>query len=99
MQKISCADVGPSCLVGASPIERRGVVQEMVIYCTKEDEDIDEMEENLQCLTMGIPDVTTDKVPRRYQRHTTGISGRFSRLLRRVAQTITCYHEQHQDED
>ena len=50
-----------------------------------------------ECSTMGIPDMSTDEVPRRYQRHTTGVSGRFSRILHRVAQAIECYQEQHKD--
>ena len=49
------------------------------------------MEENLQHLTVGIPDVDIDKVPRHYQHHTVGVSQRFARLLRRVAHAIACY--------
>ena len=45
--KMSCKDVRPSCPAGASPIERRGAVQEMVICRTEVDEDLDKMEENL----------------------------------------------------
>ena len=71
----------------------------MMLYRFEADEELGDLENNLQNFTVGIPDMTTDKVPRRYQRHTTGVSGQFSRLLRRVAQAIACYHEQHLDED
>ena len=48
-------------------------------------------------MTVGIPNMNTDEVPRRYQHHTTGVSGRFSGLLRKVSQAIACYHEHHED--
>ena len=75
MKKISCADIGPSRPVGASPIERRGAVREMVIRCTEVDEELDKMEENIQRLTMGILDISIDDLPRLYQCQTTGVSG------------------------
>ena len=71
----------------------------MMLYRSEVDEELRDIEENLQCLTMGIPDVTTTEVPRRHQHHTAGVSRWFSRLLHRGAQAIACYHEQHQDED
>ena len=70
-----------------------------MVYCSEADEELGDIEENLQRFTMSIPDMTTDKVPRHYQCHTTGVSGWFSRILHRVAQAIVCYHEQHQDKD
>ena len=69
----------------------------MMLYSFEADEELEDLEENLQCLTVGIPDVTTGKVPRRYQCHTAGVSGRLSRILHRVAQAIACYHEHHED--
>ena len=50
----------------------------MILYHSKADEELGDLEENLQHLTMGIPDMTIDEVPRYYQRHTTDVSGRFS---------------------
>ena len=47
----------------------------MMLYSFEADEELEDLEENLQCLTVGIPDVTTGKVPRRYQCHTVGVSG------------------------
>ena len=69
----------------------------MILYHSEVDEDLRYLEENLQCLTMGIPDMTTDEVPRHYQCHTIGVFGQFSRLLCRVAQAIACYHEHHEE--
>ena len=69
----------------------------MMVYCSKAKEELKYLEKNLQHLNVGIPNITTDEVPRRYRRHTTGVSGRFSRLLHRVVQGISCYHE-HQEE-
>ena len=68
----------------------------MIFY--EADEDIGEIDENLQRLTVGIPNVSIDDLSMRYQRHTTGVSSRFSRLLHRVSQVIMCYHEHHHDD-
>ena len=62
----------------------------MMVYLSEAEEERVDVEENLQHFTVGIPDVATDRVPRRYQRHTVGVSERFARLLRRVAQAIAC---------
>ena len=69
----------------------------MMLYHSEADEELRDLKENLQHLTVGIPDMTTDDIPRHYQCHTTCVSGWFSRLLRRVAQAIACYHEHHED--
>ena len=71
-----------------SPISRRAHTKDMILYRFEADEELKDLEENLQRLTVGIPDVTTNEVPRNYQCHTAGVFGRFSRLLRRVAQAI-----------
>ena len=54
-----------------------------------------ELEENLERLTLDIPNASIDSLPLRYQRPTSGVLGRFSRLLRRVARVVMCYHEHH----
>ena len=54
-----------------------------------------ELEENLERLTLDILDALIDDLPLRYQRPTAGVLGRFSKLLRRVAQAVMCYHEHH----
>ena len=68
-----------------SHISRREGTRDMVAYRSEADEELGYLEENSQCLTIGIIDVTTDDLPRCYQCHTAGVSGRFSRLLHRVA--------------
>ena len=42
-----CADVGPSRPTGPSPIEKSGVVRDMVIRNIEADEELQEIEENL----------------------------------------------------
>ena len=59
------------------------------------DDELTELEVNLDLLTLDILDATIDDLPRRFQRHTVGVSGHFSHLLRRVARAIMCYHEHH----
>ena len=57
-----------------SPISRRVGTREMVDYSSEPNEELGYLEENLQSLTVGIPDVTTDDLPRCYQRQTTRVS-------------------------
>ena len=54
-----------------------------------------ELEENLERLTLDIPDADIDDLPMRYQRSIVGVPGRFSRLLHRVARVVMRYHEHH----
>ena len=54
-----------------------------------------ELEDKLERLTLDIPDASIDDLPLRYQRPTAGVPIRFSRLLRRVARAVMCYHEHH----
>ena len=82
-----------------SPISRRAGTREMVAYRSEADEDLGDLEENLQRMTVGIPYVTTDDLPRCYQSHTARVSRQFSRLFRRVAQAIMCYHEHRQEDE
>ena len=80
--------------MGMSPIARRVGTRDMMVYHSEAEEELGDVEEKLQCLTMGIPDVATDRVPRHYQWHTMGVSEWFSSLLHRVAQAIACYDAQ-----
>ena len=61
----------------------------------KGDDIIEELEQNLGRLTLDIPDADIDDLSMRYQISTAGVPGRFSRLLRRVARAVMCYHEHH----
>ena len=56
---------------------------------------IGELEENLERLTLDIPDASIDDLPLRYQRPIAGVPGHFSKLLHRVARVMMCYHEYH----
>ena len=42
------------------------------------DDHITKLEENLERLTLDIPDAVMDDLPMRYQRHTAGVPGRFN---------------------
>ena len=53
------------------------------------------VQEQVESLTLGIPDVRIDEFPLQLQRHTTGVPRRWTRLLRMIAQAVTCYHEHH----
>ena len=70
---------------GMLPILRQERTREMVSYRSDAEEDLGYLEENLQRLTVGILDVTTNDLHRRYQCQKEGVFGRFSRLLCRVA--------------
>ena len=54
-----------------------------------------ELEDNLERLTLDIPNVSINDLLMRYQRHTLGVPGHFSRLLHRVVRAVICYHEHH----
>ena len=85
------ADVGAARPGGASPIDRRARAR----FMPHGDDITGELEDNLERLTLDIPDDDIDDLPTRYQRSTMGVPGRFSRLLRRVARAVMCYHEHH----
>ena len=57
-----------------SPIARKAGTKDIMVYHSKSEEDLGDLKDNLQHLTVGIPNMTTDEVPRRYQLHTTGVS-------------------------
>ena len=94
----SCAhaDIGP-----ARPVVRRrdptaAPAGEAVGRAILHDVDVVEtlltLQDQIEGLTLGIPDVRTDELPLRLQRHTTGVSSQWTRLLRMIAQAMTCYH-------
>ena len=84
-------DVGDAQPRVSSPIDRKAGA--LFVHCG--DDELTELEENLNRLTLDIPDASIDSLPRRYQRHTTAVLGQFSHLLRRVARVIMCYHDHH----
>ena len=74
-------DVGAARPRGASPLNRRFGAR----FMPQGDDITEEMEENLERLTLDIPDADIDDLSTRYQRSMAGVPGRFSRLLHRVA--------------
>ena len=85
------ADVGAVRPKGASPLDRRAEAH----FVPQGDDITGDLEENLERLTLDIPDANIDDLPTRYQRSMVGVPGQFSRLLRRVARAVMCYHEHH----
>ena len=58
----------------------------------------DDLVQNLEALTRGIPDYgRLADVRRAYQRHMVGVSTRVHRLLRCLVRAVSCYHEHHRD--
>jgi hypothetical protein len=76
--------------MGTSLIQRRGEACVVVGWDTN---DYEAMEQTLEGLTAYIPNMSIEEVPRRYQRHTVGVSGSLSQLLHRVARAVVCYCE------
>ena len=58
-------------------------------------ETITAVQEQVESLTLGIPDVRIDELPLQLQWHTTGVPRRWTRLLRMIAHAVTCYHKHH----
>ena len=87
----SHANVGAARPGGASTLDRRVGAR----FVPQGDDITGELEENLERLTLDILDATIDDLSMRYQRSTVGVPGRFSRMLRRVARAVMCYHEHH----
>ena len=85
------ADVGAARPRGASPLDRQAGAH----FVPQGDDITRELENNLDRLTLDIPDADIDDLLTRYQRSIVGVPGQFSRLLRRVARVVMCYHEHH----
>jgi hypothetical protein len=78
------ADVAPFRPPGSSPIQRCGEASAAVGQGVVA-KDLKDIEHNLEGLTMDIPDIIVDELPRCYQRHIVGVSTSIGRLLHRVA--------------
>ena len=52
---------------------------------------LQEVERNLQGLTMGIPPLRRGEVPLHLQRHTVGVPKNINSLLRHVMHVVVCY--------
>ena len=87
----SHADVGLASTRGSSPIDRR--YGDIFVNCG--DDEMTKLEENLNRLTLDIPNILVHDLPKRCQRHNTGVLGHFNHFLCRVVRDIMCYHENH----
>ena len=67
----------------------------VILHDLDDTETLTAVQEQVESLTLGIPDVRIDELPLQLQRHTTGVPRRWTRLLRMIAQAVTCYHEHH----
>jgi hypothetical protein len=54
---------------------------------------LQEVERNLQGLTMGIPPLQRGEVPLHLQRHTVGVPENINSLLRHVVHAVMCYSQ------
>jgi hypothetical protein len=57
--------------------------------------DLNDIENNIEVLTINIPDINVDELPQHYKHHTIGVSACIARLLHGVAQENACYSEKH----
>ena len=89
------ADIGP---VRPRPPVAAPVAESarrVVIRDLDDTETLTAVQEQVDSLTRGLPDVQIDELPLQLQRHTIGVPRRWTRLLRMIAQAVTCYHEHH----
>ena len=91
------ADVGPVQPVVRLRVPATAPTGEVVGRAILRDLDVGEtltaLQDQVKGLTLSVPDVRTDELPLRLQRHTTGVPRRWTRLLRMIAQAVTYYHE------
>ena len=97
----SCAlaDVGHvrpvACLRVPAIVPAGEAVGRAILHDLNVAETLSALQDQIEGLTLGIPDVRNDELPLMLQQHTTGMPRRWTRLLRMIAQAVTCYHEHH----
>ena len=92
--KMFSADVGPRRPHGSSPLLLRGEVGAIIpAQDLDASQDLEDIEHSLEGLTVGIPDVELEALPRPLQRQVVGVPARFHNLLRKVARAVACYRE------
>jgi hypothetical protein len=60
---------------------------------------LEDLEENLERLTVGIPVPHMDDIPLRMQRNVVGVGNQFGHLLRKVARAVIFYNDQRAPRD
>jgi len=99
--KKSCAyvDIGPVQLAVHSRAAAALPAGEVVGRTILRDLDVTKtlvvLQDQIEGLTLGTPDVRTDELPLRLQCHTTDMPSQWSRLLSMIAQAVTSYHLHH----
>ena len=93
------ANIGPVCPAVRPRSPAAAQVGEparrVVIRDLDDTESLTALQEQVESLTRGLPDVQIDELPLQLQRHTIGVPRRWTRLLRMIAQTVTYFHEHH----
>ena len=93
-------DRAPLRPTGMSPLVRTGAPHGGAgpSSTVGEDTNLDEVEESLTQLTIGVPLTRDDDIPIRMRRHASGGGSLFARLFRKVARAVVCYSEHHHDD-
>ena len=93
------ADIGPvrPAVRPRSPVAAPAAepARRVVIRDLDDIETLTAVQEQVESLTRGLPDVQIDELPLQLQRHTIGVPRRWTRILRMIAQAMTYYHEHH----
>ena len=90
------ADVSPRRPANLRAFERRQPVAPAPAPQDAAAETLAELEQDLERLTVGIPETTMDDIPMRLQRFVVAVPGPFRRFLRKVARAVVSYREHHQ---
>ena len=90
------ADVGPQRPANLRPFERRHPVASVPAPQDAAAESLAELEQDLERLTVDIPETTIDDIPIRLQRYVVAVPGPFRRFLCKVARAVVSYREHHQ---
>ena len=90
------ADVGPRRPANLRPFERRHPVAPVPAPQDAAAESLAELEQDLERLTVDIPETTIDNIPIRLQHYVVAVPGPFRRFLCKVARAVVSYREHHQ---
>ena len=90
------ADVGPWRPANLRPFERRHPVAPVPTPQDAAAESLAKLEQDLERLTMDIPETTIDDIPIRLQRYVVAVPGPFRRFLCKVAHAVVLYREHQQ---
>ena len=69
---------------------RRAVLQDLDMA-----ETLTELWKHTEGFTFGISDFRIEELPMQLQHHILGVPNRWMQLLRKIARSVGCYHENH----